>query len=307
MSPFPAKNKAEKSKAPAVPSDIADIEGVEQIIKANEQKMKKMSNVDAVDSVRGKRAMRANGNGLQALQKIVDSTDEIGVNVLIMLLSKAELSRSEIQIVIDYLLNKQSDSVAVLNSEWTEGKQDLVVRLKKQLAERETQLQNEQEAAAAIQEKLKLLRLELNTEKTQNGNTAKMYMWEMAQKEKEMELVMGKLSAAGAEKATLLAQMQKMQVTLVQQKNAMGAHEEHQRQLQQLQEANATLQRELEMYKNTVQVGKVDLRNLENDLDSARNEILQLHQKSFEVSEQMNRDLQVLSAQVGGGEERRLT
>lgn len=277
---------------------MADIEGVEQILKANEQKLQKR-NVDAVDSVRNKRATRTD-NSLQALQKMVEGTDEISVNVLIMLLAKAELSRSEIQVVIDYLLNKQSDSGAVIKSEWTEGKQDLVARLKKQLAERETQVQNEQEAAVAFQEKLKLLRLELNAERTQNANTAKMYIVEMAQKEKEMEVLASKVNVAGTEKAALLAQMQKMQVTLVQQKNAMGAQEDHQRQLQQLQEANAAMQRELEMYKNTVQVGKVDLRNLENELDSARNEIIQLHQKSFEVSEQMNRDAVVLSGQVSG-------
>lgn len=286
-----------------LPPDVADIEGVEQIIKANSQKMAHhakpaaRNHHDSVDSVRKPRAVRTD-NSMQVLQKMLENTDEISVNVLIMLLAKAELSRSEIQVVIDYLLNKQSDSGAVIKSEWTEGKQDLVARLKKQLAERETQLQNEQDAAAAFQEKLKLLRLELNAEKTQNSNTAKMYILEMAQKEKEMEVLSSKVNTVSAEKAALLAQMQKMQMTLVQQKNAMGAQEDHQRQVAQLQEANAAMQRELEMYKSTVQVGKVDLRNLENELDSARNEIRQLHQKAFEGAEKVTRDMQVVSGQV---------
>lgn len=104
-----------------------------------------------------------------------------------------------------------------------------------------------------------------------------------------MEVLASKVGAASTEKAALLAQMQKMQTALLQQKSAISAQEDHQRQ-------------ELEAYKNSVQVGKVDLRNLENELDSARNEIIQLHQKSFEVSEQMNRDVQVLSGQVRRGE-----
>jgi hypothetical protein len=43
----------------------------------------------------------------------------VNVSLLVLLVRKAELSRSEIQILIDLLLNKQQGS-AVGNSEWIE-------------------------------------------------------------------------------------------------------------------------------------------------------------------------------------------
>lgn len=46
-----------------------------------------------------------------------------------------------------------------------QGRQDPVVKLKKQLAEKEKALADEQEAGAALQSKLRELRAELNTER----------------------------------------------------------------------------------------------------------------------------------------------
>ncbi|KOX71283.1 Kinectin [Melipona quadrifasciata] len=75
------------------------------------------------------------------------------------LVQKAELSRSEIQILIDQLLNKQMDNPSE-HSEWTEGRADPVIKLKKQLAEKEKALADEHEANIAFQNKLKELRAE---------------------------------------------------------------------------------------------------------------------------------------------------
>lgn len=52
------------------------------------------------------------------------------------------------------------------------GRQDPVVKLKKQLAEKEKALSDEQEAHQAIQNKLKELRTELNAEKHANRELA---------------------------------------------------------------------------------------------------------------------------------------
>lgn len=81
------------------------------------------------------------------------------------LVQKAELSRSEIQILIEQLLNKECDN-PLEHSEWTEGRTDQVIKLKKQLAEKEKALADEQEASVAVQNKLKELRVELNAEKS---------------------------------------------------------------------------------------------------------------------------------------------
>lgn len=81
-------------------------------------------------------------------------------------IQKAELSRSEIQILTNQLLNKQQDNPSLEHSEWTEGRADPVIKLKKQLAEKEKALADEHEASVAFQNKLKELRAEFNSERS---------------------------------------------------------------------------------------------------------------------------------------------
>lgn len=90
--------------------------------------------------------------------------DNTGVNVslLVPLIRKAELSRSEVQILIDLLLNKQLDA-PLSHEEWFEGRSDPVVKLKKQLAERVKLFEAEQEAHAGVAAKLREVRTELNS------------------------------------------------------------------------------------------------------------------------------------------------
>ena len=111
------------------------------------------------------------------------------MSILLNLVRKAELSRSEVQILIDLLLNKQHEAPAVID-EWSEvtvvvwiilsksitscfstlfkwqGKSDPVQKLKKQLAEKEKLLAEEQQAVANAQAKLKELRSEHQNEKS---------------------------------------------------------------------------------------------------------------------------------------------
>ncbi|XP_076259143.1 uncharacterized protein LOC143195656 isoform X19 [Rhynchophorus ferrugineus] len=85
---------------------------------------------------------------------------------LIHALRNAELSRSEVQLLIDLLLNKQLEAPAVID-EWTEGKSDPVQKLKKQLAEKEKLLAEEQEVLVGVQTKLKEVRSEQLAERAQ--------------------------------------------------------------------------------------------------------------------------------------------
>lgn len=91
--------------------------------------------------------------------------DAVNVSLLMLFIQKAELSRSEIQILIDQLLNKQLDNPSE-HSEWTEGRADPVIKLKKQLAEKEKALTDEHEVSIAFQNKVKELRAEFNAEKS---------------------------------------------------------------------------------------------------------------------------------------------
>ncbi|XP_018576892.1 ribosome-binding protein 1 isoform X3 [Anoplophora glabripennis] len=85
---------------------------------------------------------------------------------LIKLVRKAEFSKSEIQLLIDLLLNKQLEAPEVID-DWSEGKSDPVQKLKKQLAEKEKSLAEEQEALLGVQAKLKEIRSEQQAEKSQ--------------------------------------------------------------------------------------------------------------------------------------------
>ncbi|XP_046823008.1 kinectin-like isoform X5 [Vespa crabro] len=99
------------------------------------------------------------------LAQIGGDKDAVNVSLLMLFIQKAELSRSEIQILIDQLLNKQLDNPSE-HSEWTEGRADPVIKLKKQLAEKEKALTDEHEVSIAFQNKVKELRAEFNAEKS---------------------------------------------------------------------------------------------------------------------------------------------
>ncbi|CAG9789333.1 unnamed protein product [Diatraea saccharalis] len=89
-----------------------------------------------------------------------------GVNVgeLVRVIREAALSRTEIQILTDALLNKHHDPLPE-HSEWTEGPNDPMQKLKKQLADKEKALADEIEASQAVHAKLKELRVTLNSER----------------------------------------------------------------------------------------------------------------------------------------------
>lgn len=60
-------------------------------------------------------------------------TDESEITPMLRELNRADLTKNQIQVLIDFLLNKQSDTTARDPAEWTEGKSDLLQKLKKQL------------------------------------------------------------------------------------------------------------------------------------------------------------------------------
>ncbi|CAH0594267.1 unnamed protein product [Chrysodeixis includens] len=92
--------------------------------------------------------------------------DSGGINVgeLVRVVREAALSRTEIQILTDALLNKHHDPLPE-HSEWTEGPNDPIQKLKKQLADKEKALADELEASQALHAKLKELRGTLNAER----------------------------------------------------------------------------------------------------------------------------------------------
>ncbi|XP_037925169.1 ribosome-binding protein 1 isoform X3 [Hermetia illucens] len=105
------------------------------------------------------------------------------VNSVMSILGRAEFTRGEIQILIDYLLNKQQDTTAN-HSEWSD---DIVQKLRKKLEEKEKAIEEEQATSAGIQAKLRELRTTINTERVQHNAAIKGYIDEIQALKTELQ------------------------------------------------------------------------------------------------------------------------
>ena len=143
----------------------------------------------------------------------LSENDTIGVSLLMNLFRRAELNRSEIQILIDYLLNKQQD-MPNSHSEWSD---DICQKLKRQLEEKERLLAEEQEASLGIQAKLRDLRTEINTERAQMNANVKAYIEKIQSKEQELSAVNQELQALNEK---LALERQQFQAKLLREKQA---------------------------------------------------------------------------------------
>lgn len=150
------------------------------------------------------------------LEKLSES-DTVGVSLLMNLFRRAELNRSEIQILIDYLLNRQQDMPST-HSEWSD---DICQKLKRQLEEKEKLLAEEQEASIGIQAKLRELRSEINTERATMSSTIKSYVEKIQAKEQDIALLEQKIKTLND---NLALERQQFQAKLMHEKQS-GAQE----------------------------------------------------------------------------------
>ncbi|XP_065082859.1 kinectin isoform X2 [Ochlerotatus camptorhynchus] len=187
-------------------------------------------------------------NELITQQLAAEVQDAANVQSLVRILGKADLPRNDIQILIDFLLNKQQDTLTKDPSEWNDPS-DPLQKLKKQLLEKENQLIEEQKAASGLHAKLKELRQELNNEKTQGSMAVRSFNEELNNKRLEvqnltqqMQLVSEKFAA---EKQTLSHQYQQLQAKYMQMSEQHAAAQENAGTIAQLNENMQLLQREL--------------------------------------------------------------
>ena len=178
--------------------------------------------------------------------KMVD--EEGGINPIVRELSRADLTRNQIQLLIDFLLNKQSDTLTKDPSEWSEGKSDLLQKLKKQLQEKEAQLKNEQDAVVGIQAKLKELRSEINTEKAQFNANMKAHADELQARKNEIKNLTSEVQYLNekhqSEKQSLSMSYKQLQAQCIQLKDSLNSQEGLQN-IQQVSEQNQLLQQEI--------------------------------------------------------------
>ena len=172
-------------------------------------------------------------------------SDETGITPLIRELSRADLTKNQIQVLIDFLLNKQSDTLAHDPMEWSEGKSDLVQKLKKQLQEKEALLKNEQDALSGMQTKLKELRTEFNAEKVQFNANLKAHSEHLQSSRMEIKTLQSEIKLLtekhNTEKQSLTVSCKQLQTKCIQMTESLKGQEA----LPGLRDDNALLQQEV--------------------------------------------------------------
>lgn len=199
-------------------------------------------------------------------------SEETGITPLIRELSRADLTKNQIQVLIDFLLNKQSDTLAHDPTEWSEGKSDLLQKLRKQLQEKEAQLKNEQDALVGTQSKLKELRTEFNAEKVQFNANLKIFSEQLQNSKLEIKNLQAEnqflTDKHNTEKQTMNTSFKQLQAQCLQMKETLKAQEGVPT-VQQLQVENAQLQQEVA--KKTTEILKLTAfveENRKNDVSN---------------------------------------
>ncbi|CAO1406429.1 unnamed protein product [Diamesa serratosioi] len=237
---------------------------------------------------RSEQAMSANviGNGT-----MVD--EEGGINPIVRELSRADLTRNQIQLLIDFLLNKQSDTLTKDPSEWSEGKSDLLQKLKKQLQEKEAQLKNEQDAGVGIQAKLKELRNEINAEKAQFNANMKAHSDELQARKNEIKNLTSEVQYLNekhlSEKQSLSMSYKQLQAQCIQLKESLNSQEGMQN-IQQVTEQNQLLQQDMVNKNQQIMEMKifVDEKHLSNE-ESMKNLVADYEKKLTDYDAHMRK------------------
>ncbi|KAK4885227.1 hypothetical protein RN001_001498 [Aquatica leii] len=193
------------------------------------------------------------------LQQLAAKDGDINLPLLLNVVRKAELSRSEVQILIDLLLNKQHEAPAVVD-QWSEGKADPVQKLRKQLAEKEKALTEEQEALVGVQAKLREVRAEQTAEKVQLQQRNRGLEEALQAKHLELQNVNARLHSQNQKLQQMQAQINEETITV-----------------RKLREENAALQmqrQQIDMHISQAQEAEVTIQ----DLQSRNNQLtMELH------------------------------
>lgn len=186
-----------------VPPVVKEVKQLEEKVRQNSPKTSQQKN-------KQNKKQKDTKDVVAGLEKLSES-DTVGVSLLMNLFRRAELNRSEIQILIDYLLNRQQDMPSS-HSEWSD---DICQKLKRQLEEKEKALAEEQEASIGIQAKLRELRTEINTERATMSSTIKSYVEKLQTKEQDIALLEQKIKTLND---TLTLERQQFQAKLIHEK-----------------------------------------------------------------------------------------
>lgn len=180
------------------------------------------------------------------------TSDAVNVNAIIKQLGPTELSRNEIQILIDFLLNKQQDIGNVMHADWSD---DPVHKLRKQIEDKDRLLSEEQASTLAIQAKLRELRAEYNAERQHALQRHNAHIEEINVLKADLHQAQQDHQSF-VDRATNEQQALKAQIQLLHQKNYQEKNsqtQENAQKLQQLTEANSKFTAELLTKNNVIQ------------------------------------------------------
>lgn len=159
----------------------------------------------------------------------------MNVSAMIGMLGNVDLTRGEIQILIDYLLNKQQDTI-VNHADWSD---DIVQKLRKQLEDKERELAEEQKATVGFQNKFREMRAEIVSERTNSQGKIALLTDELHAKKLEIQTIRQELTFQNEkfanEHKVMTNTIQQLQTALFKEKQN---HSQDQSQHQQLIDDN---------------------------------------------------------------------
>ncbi|XP_022817432.1 ribosome-binding protein 1 isoform X3 [Spodoptera litura] len=214
--------------------------------------------------------------------------DSGGVNVgeLVRVVREAALSRTEIQILTDALLNKHHDPLPE-HSEWTEGPNDPMQKLKKQLADKEKALADEIEASQALHAKLKELRTALNAERTRALATARAADQAAANARAELHTLQARLQRLHDDNHQLGQEKLMLQSKLAAEAEAQAARVQMELHIQRLSESEAALVAQLTALQGELQAGALEAGQRAMELAAARDAASLAQQHAADLAQQL--------------------
>lgn len=187
-----------------------------------------------IQSAKEKHNKKKKSEPTVALQQFNDGYD-MNVNAMIGMLGKVDLTRGEIQILIDFLLNKQQDTI-VNHSDWSD---DIVQKLRRQLEDKDRELAEEQKVTVGFQNKFREMRAEIVSERTNSQTKIASLTDELHAKKLEIQTIRQELTFQSEkfanEHKAMNNSIQQLQTALFKEKQT---HSQEQNQHQQLIDEN---------------------------------------------------------------------
>lgn len=188
-----------------------------------------------IQSVKEKHNKKKKPEPIVVAQHFNDIGYDMNVSAMIGMLGKVDLTRGEIQILIDFLLNKQQDTI-VNHSDWSD---DIVQKLRKQLEDKDRELAEEQKVTIGLQNKFREMRAEIVGERTNSQTKIALLTDELHAKKLEIQTIRQELTFQNEkfanEHKVMSNSIQQLQTALFKEKQN---HSQDQNQHQQLIDDN---------------------------------------------------------------------